>query len=91
MKYTLAEGQGETKKEEKRRAPRRVLNVWKSVLPILAIKSEQQQAHTHNSEWGGIGDRSQLNQRLTFNMAAEWRKNTYEKETESLLAKGCFS
>lgn len=82
---------GGDKNEEKRRAPRRVLNVWKSVLPILAIKSEQQQAHTHNSEWGGIGDRSQLNQRLTFNMAAEWRKNTYEKETESLLAKGWFS
>lgn len=56
-----------------------------------AIKSEQHLAHTHNSDWDGIGDRSQLNQGLTFNMAAEWRENTYEKETESSLVKGWFS
>lgn len=57
-----------------RRGPERVLNVWKSVLPIPAIKSEQQQAQTHNSECGWIAkrsqDRFQLNQYLTFNMAA---------------------
>lgn len=63
------------KKKKPRRGPGWVLNVWKSVLPIPAIKSEQQQAQTHNSECGWIAERCQdgfqLNQYLTFNMAAE--------------------
>lgn len=75
---------GRGKKIKPRRGPGRVLNVWKSVLPIPAIKSEQQQAQTHNSECGWLAERCQagfqLNQYLTFNMAAEWHKNTYEKE-----------
>lgn len=87
MKYRMAEREGETKK--KKNGPGRVLNVWKSVLPILAIKSEQQQAQTHNSECDWIaehrGDRFQLNQNLTFNMAAEWLKTTYEKEMSLFL------
>lgn len=44
----LGKREGET--ERKRGGPKMALNVWKSTLPILAVKLKRQQAQTHESE-----------------------------------------
>lgn len=78
MNVTLAErdrSKGERKTKESR-SPRTAVNVWKSSLPIPAIKPKRRQARAHESASDGIvefqhhGDRFHLNRRLTFCVAA---------------------
>lgn len=69
-------GQKERGKTKESCSPRAAVNVWKSSLPIPAIKPKRRQARAHESasdriiEFQHHGDRFHLNQRPTFCVAA---------------------
>lgn len=83
--------------DKKRGGPWMALNVWKSSLPILAIKLKRQQAQTHESEcdriveFSVVGTGSNQNQCLTFSVAGMTRSMEHEMNDCLLVVIGSCS